>query len=36
MDDTSEAAATQAPVTKNFGPADYKNEPAPKIGNIVK
>ncbi|TLS47469.1 glutamate ABC transporter substrate-binding protein [Streptomyces montanus] len=23
-------------VEKNFGPADYKNEPAPKIGNIVK
>ncbi|MFG2954881.1 glutamate ABC transporter substrate-binding protein [Streptomyces sp. NPDC048291] len=23
-------------VTKNFGPADYKNEPAPKIGAIVK
>ncbi|MFF4115659.1 glutamate ABC transporter substrate-binding protein [Streptomyces sp. NPDC001714] len=23
-------------VTKNFGPADYKNEPAPKIGVIVK
>ncbi|MFD3524810.1 glutamate ABC transporter substrate-binding protein [Streptomyces sp. NPDC058653] len=22
-------------VTDNFGPADYKNEPAPKIGNIV-
>ncbi|GAA1519166.1 glutamate ABC transporter substrate-binding protein [Streptomyces albidochromogenes] len=22
-------------VEKNFGPADYKNEPAPKIGNIV-
>lgn len=23
-------------VTDNFGPADYKNEPAPKIGNIVQ
>ncbi|MFF5139143.1 glutamate ABC transporter substrate-binding protein [Streptomyces sp. NPDC013157] len=23
-------------VTKNFGPANYKNEPAPKIGVIVK
>ena len=23
-------------VADNFGPADYKNEPAPKIGNIVK
>ncbi|OSZ60623.1 glutamate-binding protein [Streptomyces pharetrae CZA14] len=23
-------------VQENFGPADYKNEPAPKIGNIVK
>ncbi|MFD3658098.1 glutamate ABC transporter substrate-binding protein [Streptomyces sp. 24-1644] len=23
-------------VTDNFGPANYKNEPAPKIGNIVK
>ncbi|MFK0158026.1 glutamate ABC transporter substrate-binding protein [Streptomyces sp. NPDC090493] len=23
-------------VTKNFGPAEYKNEPAPKIGVIVK
>ncbi|MDT0462083.1 glutamate ABC transporter substrate-binding protein [Streptomyces gibsoniae] len=23
-------------VEKNFGPADYKNEPAPKIGNIVQ
>lgn len=22
-------------VTDNFGPAEYKNEPAPKIGNIV-
>jgi glutamate transport system substrate-binding protein len=26
----------QKAVDKNFGPADYKNEPAPKIGNIVK
>jgi glutamate transport system substrate-binding protein len=26
----------QKAVEKNFGPADYKNEPAPKIGNIVK
>ncbi|MFJ8666468.1 glutamate ABC transporter substrate-binding protein [Streptomyces sp. NPDC093600] len=25
-----------AAVKKNFGPADYKNEPAPKIGVIVK
>ena len=25
----------QAAVDKNFGPANYKNEPAPKIGNIV-
>ncbi|MFE7212724.1 glutamate ABC transporter substrate-binding protein [Streptomyces sp. NPDC057611] len=25
-----------AAVKKNLGPADYKNEPAPKIGNIVK
>ncbi|MDF3302621.1 glutamate ABC transporter substrate-binding protein [Streptomyces tropicalis] len=25
-----------AAVKKNFGPADYKNEPAPKIGQIVK
>ncbi|MFJ2733535.1 glutamate ABC transporter substrate-binding protein [Streptomyces sp. NPDC087317] len=25
-----------AAVKKNFGPADYKNEPAPKIGDIVK
>ena len=24
----------KAAVTKNFGPADYKNEPAPKIGDI--
>ncbi|KOU71553.1 glutamate-binding protein [Streptomyces sp. MMG1533] len=23
-------------VKENFGPADYKNEPAPKIGNIVQ
>jgi glutamate transport system substrate-binding protein len=23
-------------VEENFGPADYKNEPAPQIGNIVK
>ncbi|MFB8773136.1 glutamate ABC transporter substrate-binding protein [Streptomyces broussonetiae] len=23
-------------VKENFGPADYKNEPAPEIGNIVK
>ncbi|MFF3291902.1 glutamate ABC transporter substrate-binding protein [Streptomyces sp. NPDC003023] len=23
-------------VTANFGPANYKNEPAPKVGNIVK
>jgi glutamate transport system substrate-binding protein len=23
-------------VTANFGPANYKNEPAPKIGNVVK
>ncbi|MFJ4714221.1 glutamate ABC transporter substrate-binding protein [Streptomyces sp. NPDC088785] len=23
-------------VKKNFGPAGYKNEPAPKIGNVVK
>ncbi|MET7684158.1 glutamate ABC transporter substrate-binding protein [Streptomyces sp. NPDC005423] len=28
--------AWQKAVTKNFGPADYKNEPAPKIGVIVK
>ncbi|MEU6352544.1 glutamate ABC transporter substrate-binding protein [Streptomyces sp. NPDC047072] len=26
----------QKAVDKNLGPADYKNEPAPKIGNIVK
>ncbi|MEU2742837.1 glutamate ABC transporter substrate-binding protein [Streptomyces sp. NPDC007095] len=25
----------QKAVDKNFGPANYKNEPAPKIGNIV-
>ncbi|MEU2858858.1 glutamate ABC transporter substrate-binding protein [Streptomyces mirabilis] len=25
----------QKAVDKNFGPAEYKNEPAPKIGNIV-
>ncbi|MDQ1005550.1 glutamate transport system substrate-binding protein [Streptomyces sp. V4I23] len=25
-----------AAVTANFGPANYQNEPAPKIGNIVK
>ncbi|MFD6998616.1 glutamate ABC transporter substrate-binding protein [Streptomyces mirabilis] len=25
----------QKAVAKNFGPANYKNEPAPKIGNIV-
>ncbi|MFE2889092.1 glutamate ABC transporter substrate-binding protein [Streptomyces graminifolii] len=30
------SGAWQTAVTKNFGPADYKNEPAPKIGNIVK
>lgn len=23
-------------VKDNFGPANYKNEPAPKIGNVVK
>jgi len=28
--------AWQKAVTANFGPAGYKNEPAPKIGNIVK
>jgi glutamate transport system substrate-binding protein len=28
--------AWEKAVTANFGPADYKNEPAPKIGNIVK
>ncbi|WP_405611111.1 glutamate ABC transporter substrate-binding protein [Streptomyces sp. NBC_01508] len=27
--------AWEKAVTDNFGPADYKNEPAPKIGNIV-
>ncbi|MEV6837997.1 glutamate ABC transporter substrate-binding protein [Streptomyces sp. NPDC051133] len=26
----------KAAVAKNFGPANYKNEPAPKIGQIVK
>ncbi|MEV0183642.1 glutamate ABC transporter substrate-binding protein [Streptomyces sp. NPDC050625] len=26
----------QKAVDKNFGPAEYKNEPAPKIGQIVK
>lgn len=26
----------QKAVDANFGPAEYKNEPAPKIGNIVK
>ncbi|WP_055494308.1 glutamate ABC transporter substrate-binding protein [Streptomyces sp. TP-A0356] len=26
----------KAAVDKNFGPANYKNEPAPKIGQIVK
>lgn len=26
----------QKAVDDNFGPADYKNEPAPKIGNIVQ
>jgi glutamate transport system substrate-binding protein len=30
------SGAWQTAVTKNFGPAGYKNEPAPKIGNIVK
>ncbi|WP_405990397.1 glutamate ABC transporter substrate-binding protein [Streptomyces sp. NBC_00986] len=30
------SGAWETAVTKNFGPADYKNEPAPKIGNIVK
>ncbi|MEV5533211.1 glutamate ABC transporter substrate-binding protein [Streptomyces prunicolor] len=30
------SGAWDTAVTKNFGPADYKNEPAPKIGNIVK
>ncbi|MEV2191222.1 glutamate ABC transporter substrate-binding protein [Streptomyces phaeochromogenes] len=28
--------AWEKAVTANFGPAEYKNEPAPKIGNIVK
>ncbi|MEU5342840.1 glutamate ABC transporter substrate-binding protein [Streptomyces sp. NPDC020766] len=28
--------AWEKAVTANFGPANYKNEPAPKIGNIVK
>ncbi|MFD3500109.1 glutamate ABC transporter substrate-binding protein [Streptomyces sp. NPDC058678] len=28
--------AWEKAVTDNFGPANYKNEPAPKIGNIVK
>jgi glutamate transport system substrate-binding protein len=28
--------AWQKAVDANFGPANYKNEPAPKIGNIVK
>jgi len=28
--------AWEKAVTENFGPANYKNEPAPKIGNIVK
>ncbi len=26
--------AWQKAVDKNFGPANYKNEPAPKIGDI--
>ena len=32
------AALTSAgiAVDDNFGPAGYKNEPAPKIGNVVK
>ncbi|WP_405950998.1 glutamate ABC transporter substrate-binding protein [Streptomyces prunicolor] len=30
------SGAWKTAVTKNFGPADYKNEPAPKIGDIVK
>ena len=30
------SGAWQTAVTKNFGPAGYKNEPAPKIGDIVK
>jgi len=29
-------SAWQKAVDANFGPANYKNEPAPKIGNIVK
>ncbi|MGW7286879.1 glutamate ABC transporter substrate-binding protein [Streptomyces sp. NPDC054847] len=28
--------AWEKAVTDNFGPANYKNEPAPEIGNIVK
>ncbi|MFD6496109.1 glutamate ABC transporter substrate-binding protein [Streptomyces sp. NPDC059944] len=28
--------AWEAAVKKNFGPAEYKNEPAPKVGVIVK
>ncbi|MEV0641699.1 glutamate ABC transporter substrate-binding protein [Streptomyces sp. NPDC050619] len=28
--------AWEKAVKDNFGPADYKNEPAPKIGNVVK
>ncbi|MEU6802576.1 glutamate ABC transporter substrate-binding protein [Streptomyces neyagawaensis] len=28
--------AWETAVKENFGPADYKNEPAPKIGNIVQ
>jgi glutamate transport system substrate-binding protein len=28
--------AWETAVKDNFGPADYKNEPAPKIGNIVQ
>ncbi|MEU3842062.1 glutamate ABC transporter substrate-binding protein [Streptomyces sp. NPDC028635] len=30
------SGAWEAAVKKNFGPADYKNEPAPKIGQIVQ
>ncbi|WP_199811134.1 glutamate ABC transporter substrate-binding protein [Streptomyces sp. NRRL F-525] len=30
------SGAWQTAVTKNFGPANYKNEAAPKIGDIVK
>ena len=30
------SGAWQTAVTKNFGPANYKNETAPKIGDIVK